>query len=89
MVIRNQQGASPPSADGELVIVLVASSGQVVDQQPVRFTTADAISANLLVGRCTVIARHPSFNLTEARQDVMLSEKVMLGGKYLYLKSER
>lgn len=55
------------SVDGELIVVLLTSEGQVVDQQPVRLTVADAIFSDLPAGRYTVIARHPSLNPTEAR----------------------
>lgn len=77
------------SIDGELIVVLLTSEGQVVDQQPVRLTVADAIFANLPAGRYTVIARHPSLNPTEARQDIGLSDNVMLGVKYFYAEAER
>jgi hypothetical protein len=67
----------------------MASEGQVVDQQPVRMTVADVIFSRLPPGRYTVIARHPSLNPTEARQDVLLPEKLMLGVKYFYVEGER
>ncbi|MBW4693847.1 MAG: hypothetical protein KME27_19055 [Lyngbya sp. HA4199-MV5] len=77
------------SVDGELIVVLLASEGQVVDQQPVRLTVADVIFSNLPAGRYTVIARHPSLNPTEARQDIVLSDNVMLGVKYFYAEIGR
>jgi hypothetical protein len=77
------------SVDGELIVVLLALEGQVVDQQPVRLTVADAIFSNLPAGRYTVIARHPSLNPTEARLDIALSDKVMLGVKYFYVEADR
>jgi hypothetical protein len=89
VVIRNQQGASMSSVDGELVIVLLTSEGQVIAQQPVRLTVADAIFSNLPAGRYTVIARHASLNPTEAREDVVLSDNVMLGIKYFYAEADR
>lgn len=89
MVIRNEQGVSMSSVDGELIIVLLTSDGQLITQQPVRVTVADAIFANLPLGRYTVIARHPSLNPTEARQEIGLSDNVMLGVKYIYLEAER
>jgi hypothetical protein len=89
VAIRNEQGASMSSVDGALVVVLLASEGQVVDQQPVRMTVADVIFSRLPPGRYTVIARHPSLNPTEARQDVLLPEKLMLGVKYFYVEGER
>lgn len=89
VVIRNDQGASMSSVDGELIVVLLTSEGQVVDQQPVRLTVADAIFSNLPPGRYTVIARHPSLNPTEARQDITLSDNVMLGVRYFYTEASR
>ncbi len=77
------------SVDGELVVVLLASDGRIIDQQPVRFTVADAIFLDLPAGNYTVIARHPSLNPTEARQDVNLPANAMLGVKYFYTESER
>ncbi len=77
------------SVDGELIVVLLTSEGQVVDQQPVRLTVADAIFANLPTGHYTVIARHPSLNPTEARQDIVLPDNVMLGVKYFYTEANR
>lgn len=88
-VIRNDQGVSMPSVDGELMLILLTSDGQIVDQQPVSMTAADAIFANLPAGRYTVIARHPSLTPTEARQDLVLQENVMLGVKYFYVEDER
>ena len=89
VVIRNEQQVVMPSVDGELVIVLLTSDGQFVDQQPVRLTTADVIFAGLPTGRYTVIARHPSLNPTEARQDITLAENVMVGVRYFYAEAER
>jgi hypothetical protein len=89
VVIRNDQGISMSSVDGDLIIVLLTSSGQVIDQQPVRFGVADAIFANLPAGRYTVIARHPALNPTEARQDITLSSNVMLGVRYFYTEIDR
>lgn len=77
------------SVDGELIVILLTSDGQVIDQQPVRLTVADAIFSNLPTGRYTVIARHPSLNPTEARQDVVLSDNVMLGIEYFYAEANR
>jgi hypothetical protein len=88
-VIRNERGVSMSSVDGELIIVLLASEGQVLAQQPVRLGTADAIFANLPAGRYTLLARHPSLSPTEARQDITLSENIMLGVKYFYSEAER
>ncbi|MGA7934153.1 MAG: hypothetical protein WCA35_11445 [Kovacikia sp.] len=88
-VIRNQQGAGISSVDGELVIVLLASGGIVLDQQPVMLRSAIAIFANLPPGKYTVLARHPSLSPTEARQDVLLQNNVMLGVKFIYSELER
>ncbi len=38
------------SVDGELVVVLLASDARILDQQPVRFTIADAIFLDLSAG---------------------------------------
>jgi hypothetical protein len=88
-VIRNEQGVGMASINGELVIVLLTSEGQVVEQQPVSLTVADAIFSNLPSGRYTVIARHPSLNPTEARQDILLADDTMLGVKYFYAEADR
>lgn len=77
------------SVDGELVTVLLTADGRVVDQQPVRFTVADAIFLDLPPGNYTVIARHPSLSPIEARQDVNLPANAMLGVKYFYTEAER
>lgn len=77
------------SVDGELIVVLLTSDGQLITQQPVRVTVADAIFANLPPGRYTVIARHPALSPTEARQDIVLSDCMMLGIKYIYAEAER
>jgi hypothetical protein len=63
-VIRNEQGAGMASIDGEFVIVLVASEGTVLDQQPVMLRSAIAIFANLTPGAYTVLARHSSLTPT-------------------------
>ncbi len=89
MVIRNEQGVSMSSVEGELIVVLLTSEGQLITQQPVRVTVADAIFANLPPGRHTVIARHPALSPTESRQDIVLSDRVMLGIKYIYAEAER
>ncbi|NET48265.1 MAG: DUF2141 domain-containing protein [Merismopedia sp. SIO2A8] len=89
VVIRNEQGVSMSSIDGELIVVLLTSEGQFITQQPVRVTVADAIFANLPPGRYTVIARHPSLDPTEARQEIDLSNNMMLGVKYIYAEAER
>ncbi len=77
------------SVDGELVTILLASGGRVVDQQAVRLAVADAIFLDLPPGSYTVIARHPSLNPVEVRQNVLLPDKVMLGVKYFYIEAER
>lgn len=77
------------SISGQPIVVLLPSDGQVIDQQPVRITVADAIFSNLPAGRYTVIARHPSLNPTEARQDILLADNTMLGIKYFYTEVER
>ncbi len=89
VVVRNHQGISMSSVDGELIVVLLASEGQVVAQQPIRMRVADAIFLNLPAGRYTVVTRHSSLDPTEARQDVVLRENVMLGVKYFYEENER
>jgi hypothetical protein len=85
-VVRNERGVGMASVDGELVTVLLTFGGRVVAQQSVRFPVADAIFLDLPAGNYTVIARHPSLNPTEARQDVTLLEKVMLGVNTFTLK---
>jgi hypothetical protein len=77
------------SIDGELIIILLTSGGQVVAQQPVRLMVADAIFTNLPAGRYTVIARHPSLDPTEVRQDIMLADNRMFGVKYFYAEADK
>jgi hypothetical protein len=77
------------SVDGELIVVLLTSEGRIVDQQPVRLTVADAIFSNLPASSYTIIVRHSSLNPTESRQDVVLSENIMLGVKYFYTEVNR
>jgi hypothetical protein len=89
VVIRNHQGISMSSVDGELIVVLLASEGQVVAQQPVRISVADAIFLNLPAGRHTVVTRHSALNPSEARQDVVLKASVMLAVKYFYDENAR
>jgi hypothetical protein len=89
VVVRNERGVGMASVEGELVTVLLTSSGSVINQQAVRLTVADAIFLDLPAGSYTVIARHPSLRPTEARQDVTLPDKVMLGVKYFYTEVER
>ena len=89
VTIRDARGVSLSSIDGELIVILLTSQGQMIDQQPVRLTVADAIFSNLPAGRYTVIARHPALNPTEARQDFVLSDNMMLGVKYFYAEADR
>lgn len=89
VIVRNERGVGMASVDGELVTVLLSSDGRVVDQQPVRFTIADAVFLDLPSGSYTVIVRHPSLSPTEARQDVNLPANAMLGVKYFYTEAER
>ncbi len=89
VVVRSERGVGMASVDGELVTILLISSRGIVDQQPVRFTVADAIFLDLPPGSYTVIARHPSLNPTEARQEVTLPDSIMLGVKYFYTEAER
>lgn len=88
-VIRNEQGAGVASVDGEYVVVLIASNGVVIDQQPVMLRSAVAIFANLEPGQYTVLARHTSLSPTEARQDVVLQSNIMMGVKFIYSEAER
>ncbi len=71
------------------VTVLLTTGGRIVGQQSVRFTVADAIFLDIPPGNYTVSARHPSLAPTEARQDVLLPDRVMLGVKYFYTEAER
>lgn len=86
-IIRNDQGVSMPSVDGELVIVLLTSDGQFIAQQPVTISAGDAIFANLPAGRYTMIARHPSLNPTEGKTRLNLAgerdawRKILLPGR--------
>ncbi len=89
VVIRNERGVGMASVDGELVTVLLTAAGRVIGQQSVRFTVADAIFLDIPSGNYTVIARHPSLEPTEARQDVFLPDRVMLGVKYFYNEAIR
>lgn len=77
------------SVDGELVTVLLISHGNIVKQQSVNFAVADAIFLDLPPDNYTVIARHPSLNPTEARQDVILTGSTMLGVKFFYTEAAR
>ncbi len=88
-VIRNEQGVGISSVDGELIIVLLATEGTVIDQQPVMMRSGIAIFGNLPFGSYTVLARHSSLDPTEARQDVALQDNVMVGVKFIYTESER
>ncbi|MGV0028364.1 hypothetical protein [Phormidesmis priestleyi] len=89
VVIRNGQGAGMSSIDGELVIVLLASEGSVLDQQPVMLRSAIAIFADLPFGEYTVLVRHRSLAPTEARQDIEIQSNVMVGVKFIYSESNR
>ncbi|MGI0488485.1 hypothetical protein ACN4EK_23835 [Pantanalinema rosaneae CENA516] len=89
VVVRNERGVSLASIEGELITVLIAAEGQVIDQQPVRFRVADAVFLDLPARNYTVIVRHPSLKPTEARLDVTLPEKAMLGVKYFYNEAKR
>lgn len=88
-VIRNAQGVGMSSIDGELVVVLLATGGIVIDQQPVMMRSGIAIFGNLPSGSYTVLARHASLDPTESRQDVVLQNNVMLGIKFIYTEPER
>ncbi len=77
------------SIDGELVVVLLATGGIVIDQQPVMMRSGVAIFGNLPAGSYAVLARHTSLKPTEARQDVVLQSNVMLGVKFIYAEAER
>ena len=86
-VIRNEQGAGLSSVEGELIIVLLATEGIVIDQQPAMLRSEVAIFGNLPSGSYTFLARHTSLNPTEARQDVVLQSSVMLGVKFISTES--
>ncbi len=77
------------SIDGELIVVLLAMEGIVIDQQPVMMRSGIAIFGNLPLGSYTVLARHASLSPTESRQDLVLQNNVMLGVKFVYAESER
>jgi hypothetical protein len=77
------------SVEGELVVVLVASEGIVIDQQPVMLRSAIAIFDNLPPGNYTVLSRHASLTPTECRQGIQLRDNVMMGVKFIYSESER
>lgn len=89
VVVRNERGVVMSSIDGELVTVLLTADGRVLAQQPIRFTVADAVFLDLSPGNYTVIARHSALNPTEARQDISLPDKVMVGVKYFYDETAR
>lgn len=72
-----------------LSIVLLATEGIVIDQQPVMMRSGIAIFGNLPSGSYTVLARHAAFEPTESRQDVVLQSDVMLGVKFAYTEPER
>jgi hypothetical protein len=88
-VIRNQQGVGMSSVDGELVIVLLTSQGNIIDQQPAMLRSGIAIFTNLPSGSYTVLARHASLTPTEARQDVVLQRQEMIGVKFIYSEPDR
>jgi hypothetical protein len=77
------------SIDGELIIVLLASEGSVLDQQPVMLRSAIAIFANVLSGQYTILVRHRSLTPTEARQDIEIQGNVMAGVKFVYSELNR
>jgi hypothetical protein len=89
VVIRNDSGVSMASVEGELIVVLLASDGQFLGQQPVRLRVADAIFAGLSPGNYTVVVRHPFLQPTEVRQDVVLEDQQMIGVKYCYAETSR
>jgi len=89
VLIRNERGIGMASVDGEPVIILLSTSGRIIDQQSVRLRVADAIFLDLPPGNYTVIARHPALQPIEARQDVTIPNKAMLGVKYFYIEAER
>jgi hypothetical protein len=58
-VIRNEQGVGMSSMDGELIVVLLAMGGIVIDQQPVMMRSGIAIFGNLPSGSYTVLGGSP------------------------------
>jgi hypothetical protein len=88
-VVRNERGVGMASVDGELLTVLLTTEGRAVSQRLLRFTVADTFFLDIPPGNYTVIVRHPSLHPTEARQDIVLPDRAMLGIKYFYNESAR
>lgn len=89
VAIHNQAGAGMSSILGELIIVLVASDRGFQAEQPVNFRIATAVFQNLPQGTYSIIARHPALTPTEARYNVTLDEKSLLGIRFTYNEPER
>ncbi len=77
------------SINGTAIIVLLASSGQVVDQQGADLTTAMVAFRNLPAGTYTILSRHPDLQPTEARYDHVLTDKTILGVRFVYNEPQR
>jgi hypothetical protein len=89
VAIRNQDGVALPSVDGELLVVLIARDNQFRSQRPVTLRTAVAVFSDLPPGFYTVLVRHSNMTPTEARYDAELTEKTLLGLRFIYNEVER
>ncbi len=87
--MRNQNNVAMTSVDGEPVRVFVRREGLIYDEQPVGLRFADAHFYNFPLGKCTVVARHPSLNPVEAEREVDLAAAEALIVRYFYLEPEK
>jgi len=89
VAVRNQNRVAMSSISGELVVVLVTSNGLFQAQRPVSRFTATAEFQDLPAGNYAIISRHPDLTPTEARYDIVLAEKTILGIRFTYSEPER
>ncbi len=89
VAIRNQQGGSMSSIDGAFIIVLLTRSGQTISQKPATLRAAMARFSHLPGGDYTILARHRSLQPTEARYDHVLTDKTVLGVRFVYNEPQR
>jgi hypothetical protein len=88
VAVWNQDKVAMPSVNGELVVILVIRNGFFQAQRPLMFRSGTAIFQNLPSGAYTMIARHSDLNPTEARYDINLSDKTILGIRFTFNELE-
>lgn len=84
VVIRSQDNVAMSSVNGEIIVVLVAVDYQILAQSSVSLTSASVVFRDVPAGSYSIVSRHPDLIPTEARYDTDITEKSILGIRFIY-----